>query len=124
MRYCRMILFAVTMLMYSSCDYFNDSPVHLVGKTYLLSLDGGNRKSLYYKTGEGEYSMVDASGTVTTALANDSLIYLKCDLQPNPAWHLVKHEKGEKIFSIKNIDSLDFARFERSGDFKYSYYSK
>lgn len=123
MRWPRIILF-VFVLIFSACDYFNDTPIKLVGKTYLLSMDGGNRKSLYYKTGEGTFSMVDASGTVTTALANDSLIYLKCDFQANPAWHLIKHELGEKIMSIKNIDSTEFIKFEGSKTFKYSYYSK
>ena len=118
------IILFVFVLIFSACDYFNDTPVKLVGKTYLLNMDGGNRKSLYYKTGEGTFSMVDASGTVTTALANDSLIYLKCDFQANPAWHLIKHEFGEKIMSIKNIDSTEFIKFEESKTFKYSYYSK
>lgn len=119
----RIILFGF-MLMFSGCDYFNDTPIPLVGKTYLLSLDGGNRKSLYYKTGEGKFSMVDASGTVTTALANDSLIYLKCDQQAVPQWHLITHEMGEKVMTIKNIDSIDFVKFEESKAYKYSYYSK
>jgi hypothetical protein len=119
----RVILF-VFVLLFTGCDYFNDTPIQLVGKTYLLSLDGGNRKSLYYKTGEGEFSMIDASGTVTTALANDSLIYLKCDQQPNPQWHVITHEKGEKIMTINNIDSIDFVKFEAGRAFTYSYYSK
>lgn len=123
MPYARMILF-VCILLFSACDYFNDTPVKLVGKTYLLSMDGGNLKSLYYKTGERSYSMVDASGPVTTALANDSLIYLKCGFQATPAWHLIKHEFGEKIMSIKNIDSTEFIQFEKSKTFKYTYFSK
>ena len=123
MHYPRIILF-VFVLIFSACDYFNDTPIKLVGKTYLLSMDGGNIKSLYYKTGEGSYSMVDASGPVTIALANDSLIYLKCDFQAKPAWHLIKHELGEKIMSIKNIDSTEFIQFEKSKTFKYTYYSK
>jgi len=119
----RVILF-VSVLGFSSCDYLNDSPIHLVGKTYLWSEGGGNRKSLYYKTGESTYSGIDVSGTVTTALANDSLIYVKCGFQQFPAWHLIKHESGEKIISLKNIDSADFIKFEKGKTFKYSYYSK
>ena len=118
------IILFVIVLLFAACDYFNDTPIQLVGKTYLLSMDGGNRKSLYYKTGEGTFSMVDASGTVTTALANDSLIYLKCDQQPVPQWHLVTHVKGEKIMTIKNIDSLEFIQFEKSKGYNYSYYSR
>ncbi len=118
----RILLFVV--LIFFSCDYANEPSVQLVGKAYLWSMDGSNRKSLYYKTGESSYSMVDASGTVTTALANDSLIYLKCDLQEIPAWHLIKHEAGEKIMSIKNIDSTEFIQFEKSKTYKYTYYSK
>ncbi len=119
----RVILF-VFVILFTGCDYFNDTPIQLVGKTYLLSMDGGNRKSLYYKTGEGEFSMVDASGSVTTALANDSLIFLKCDQQPVPQWHLITHEKGEKIMTIKNIDSIEFTQFEKNKGYKYSYYSR
>lgn len=118
------ILFFVVVLIFFSCDYANAPAVQLVGKVYLWSMDGSNRKSLYYKTGESSYSMVDASGTVTTALANDSLIYLKCDLQQYPAWHLIKHKAGEKIMSIKDIDPTEFIQFEKSKRYKYTYYSK
>ena len=118
------VILLVFIFLLSACDYFNDTPVPLVGKTYLLSMDGGNRKSLYYKTGEGKFSMIDASGTVTTALANDSLIYLKCDQQPQPQWHLITHEKGENIMTIKNIDSTEFNQFEKSKGYNYSYYSR
>ncbi len=108
----------------TSCDYFNESPKKLTGKIYLWNMDGSDRKSLTIKTVDNFYSPVNISGTVTTALANDSLIYLKCDFQQYPAYHLINHEAGEKIINIKTIDSVDFLRFQQSKLFKYSYYSK
>ena len=121
--YFRIILFAFVFLA-TSCDYFNESPKKLTGKIYLWSMDGSDRKSLNIKMGDSFYSPVNISGTVSTALANDSLIYVKCDFQQYPVYHLIKHEAGEKIINIKTIDSLEFIKFERSKTFNYSYYSK
>jgi hypothetical protein len=107
-----------------SCDYFNDRPVPFVGNLYIWSPDGGNRKSLDLKIGEGSYSVIDIGGTVLIALGNNSLIYIKADSEEDQAYHLIKHERGEKIISNKVIDSVDFIKFEKSNNFKYKYYSK
>ena len=122
---CRgLIILFVLSTMALSCDYFNDRPVQFVGNLYIWSPDGGNRKSLDLKTGERSYSVIDIGGTVLVALGNDSLIYIKSDAQEYRAYHLIKHERGEKITSNKVIDSVDFIKFEKSSDFKYKYYSK
>jgi hypothetical protein len=123
MRSVRTILFSLLVLA-SSCDYFKERPQKFVGKFYFWNMDNGSQKSLYLKIGESNFSLIDLSGTVSTALGNDSLIDVKCDWQFNPDYHLIRHDSGEKIISVQNIDSQGFTKFEKEKKFKYSYYSK
>lgn len=112
------------ILCFASCDYLNESPEKLVGKVYLWNTNGSNRKILNFKTGEDLYSPLDISGTVSLALASDSLIYVKNEFHELPVYHLIKHKNGEKIIAIEIIDSSSFIKFEQSKDFKYVYHSK
>lgn len=110
--------------MTTSCDYFNEQPIQLIGNLYTWSMEGSNRKSLYLKTSESTYSILDIGGTISVALGNDSLIYIKSGAEQYFNHLKIMHQSGQKIINIKNIDSVDFIKFEQSGNFKYSYYSK
>jgi predicted DNA-binding protein (MmcQ/YjbR family) len=121
----RILIISFSLILYfASCDYLNKSPEKLVGKVYLWSTDGSNRKILNLKTGESSYSPLEINGTVSTALANDSLIYITGEFQELTVYYLIEHENGEKIINIKIIDSVSFIKFEQSKNFKYAYHSK
>jgi hypothetical protein len=121
----RILLISFSLILcITSCDYLNESPEKLVGKVYLWSTDGSNRKILNLKTGENSYSPLGINGTVSIALASDSLIYVKSEFQESPIYHLIKHESGEKVINIETINSISFIKFEQSKNFKYSYHSK
>jgi hypothetical protein len=102
------------------------NPIVFVGKIYILPT--GKESLLIYSTSDidkGGYTYDRiVNENLISALGNDSVIYVKANTWKGTGYYLVKHNKGEKVVAVKEIDSLNFSRNSERRHFKYSYQSK
>lgn len=100
-----------------------DNPTVFVGKIYLQH-SRGDTYLIYTKSdiSKGGYMYdVIVKENVVLALGNDSVIYVKTEIANATRFYMIKHNKGETLLDVKDMDSLNFIKSIKGKEIEYMY---
>lgn len=108
-----------------SCILFdagNSASKKIVGNIYVIDSDVPNDSGFYaiflQKSGY-ERHLMKSDDHIKYLKANDSIMLIKTIANPNIAYYVIHHVKGDSILAIQNLSDSEFGHYEEAMDTKY-----
>lgn len=109
----------------TSCILFdagNSASKRIVGNIYVIDSDVPNDSGFYaiflQKSGY-ERHLMKSDDHIKYLKANDSIMLIKTIANPNIAYYIIRHVKGDSILVIQNLSDSEFDHYEQAMDTKY-----
>lgn len=114
----------------TSCILFdagNSTSKRIVGNIYVIDSDVPNDSGFYaiflQKSGY-ERHLMKSDEHIKYLKADDSIMLIKTIANPNIAYYIIRHVKGDSILAIQTLPDSEFDHLEQSMDTKYYFISK